>query len=61
MSKKSRPGSLGFEDNDAESYAAWEVDYLKLDNCFNDGSSQRLRYPKMTAALKGPISFSMCE
>jgi len=59
-----RPGSLGFEDNDAQSYAAWEVDYLKLDNCYNDGSSPRLRYPKMTAALNKTgrqIFFSMCE
>lgn len=59
-----RPGSLGFEDLDAESYAAWEVDYLKYDNCFNDGSSPKDRYPKMTAALNKTgrqIFFSMCE
>ena len=59
-----RPGSLGFEENDAQSYASWGVDYLKLDNCFNDGSSPRLRYPRMTAALNKtgrPIFFYMCE
>jgi alpha-galactosidase len=27
-----RPGSLGFETQDAESYARWGVDYLKYDN-----------------------------
>ena len=32
-----RPGSLGYETEDAFSYASWGVDYLKLDNCHNAG------------------------
>ena len=32
-----RPGSLGYEAVDAQTYASWGVDYLKYDNCFNQG------------------------
>ena len=32
-----RPGSLGYETEDAFSYASWGVDYLKLDNCNSAG------------------------
>ena len=28
-----RPASLGYEKNDADTYAQWKVDYLKYDNC----------------------------
>ena len=59
-----RPGSLGYEVNDAASYASWGVDYLKYDNCYNDLSSPKKRYPPMSAALNKtgrPIFFSMCE
>ncbi len=28
------PGSLGYEDVDAETFAKWGVDYLKYDNCY---------------------------
>lgn len=59
-----RPGSLGMEVQDAVSYANWHVDYLKYDNCYNDGKSPKVRYPPMSAALNKtgrPIFFSMCE
>jgi len=60
-----RPGSLGFEDIDAKTYAEWEVDYLKYDNCNHDGSSGKThRYPTMRDALNKtgrPIFFSICE
>jgi alpha-galactosidase len=29
-----RPGSLGYEKNDANTYAKWGVDYLKYDNWY---------------------------
>ena len=29
------PGSEGFEDIDAKTFASWGVDYLKLDGCYN--------------------------
>jgi hypothetical protein len=28
------PGSYGHIDTDAETFAAWKVDYLKLDGCY---------------------------
>ena len=59
-----RPGSLGYETNDANSYASWGVDYLKFDNCNSDGSKPEVRYPVMRDALNKTgiyIFFSMCE
>lgn len=59
-----RPGSLGFETNDAFSYANWSVDYLKYDNCFGEGIIPEKKYPIMRDALNKtgrPIFFSMCE
>jgi alpha-galactosidase len=60
-------GSYGKETIDAQTFAAWGVDYLKYDNC-NVGSrtsdqAQREDYEKMSAALKAtgrPIVFSIC-
>ena len=40
------------------------MDYLKYDNCHNEGLSPKVRYPPMTKALNQtgrPIFFSMCE
>ncbi|KAB1224160.1 Alpha-galactosidase [Morella rubra] len=40
------------------------IDYLKYDNCNNDGSKPPVRYPVMTRALMKagrPIFFSLCE
>eukprot|EP01018_Ginkgo_biloba_P017177 Gb_38041 [translate_table: standard] len=59
-----QPGSLGHEQADADTFAAWGVDYLKYDNCYNDGSKPEDRYPKMRDALLRtgrPIFFSLCE
>ncbi|XP_073223261.1 alpha-galactosidase-like isoform X2 [Cicer arietinum] len=61
---KRMPGSLGHEVQDAKTFASWGVDYLKYDNCENNGISPRLRYPPMSEALLNsgrPIFFSMCE
>lgn len=60
----SRPASLGYETKDANTYAQWGVDYLKYDNCNNEGSKPEVRYPVMRDALNKtgrPIFFSMCE
>ncbi|KAG4925391.1 hypothetical protein JHK87_050931 [Glycine soja] len=35
---KQMPGSLGHEFQDAKTFASWGIDYLKYDNCNNDGS-----------------------
>lgn len=59
-----RPGGLGFETLDASMYAAWKIDYLKYDNCFNVGMNVKWRYHRMHEALNQtghPIFFSMCE
>ncbi|XP_061369452.1 alpha-galactosidase-like [Gastrolobium bilobum] len=61
---KRMPGSLGHEEQDAKTFASWEVDYLKYDNCQNNDISVRERYPPMSEALLNsgrPIFFSMCE
>jgi alpha-galactosidase len=62
------PGSLGHEAQDARSFAAWGVDYLKYDNCFNNGSTTTqqyiARYSAMRDALAAtgrPIVYSVCE
>lgn len=59
-----RPGSLGYEESDANTYAKWKVDYLKYDNCNNNKTSPQTRYPVMRDALNKtgrPIFYSMCE
>lgn len=59
-----RPGSKGYEEQDARQYAAWGVDYLKYDWCHTEGLSAEASYKKMRAALEAagrPIVFSICE
>ncbi len=59
-----RPGSKGFEEKDAQQYAAWGVDYLKYDWCSTEGQDTREAYSKMSRALRAagrPIVFSICE
>ncbi|KAF5799145.1 putative alpha-galactosidase [Helianthus annuus] len=58
------PGSLGHEEQDAKTFASWGIDYLKYDNCNDQGRSPKERYPIMTKALQKagrPIFFSLCE
>ena len=58
-----RPGSLGYEEIDAQTYAKWGIDYLKYDNCFNDGTQSKMRYMAMRDALNKTgrqIFYSMC-
>ena len=59
-----RPGSLGYEEIDAKTYAEWGVDYLKYDNCYNNDTKSIDRYSVMRDALNKtgrPIFFSMCS
>ncbi|KAK9290517.1 hypothetical protein L1049_008687 [Liquidambar formosana] len=61
---KKMPGSLGYEEQDANTFASWGIDYLKYDNCHNNGVSPQERYLKMSKALLKtgrPIFFSLCE
>jgi alpha-galactosidase len=58
------PGALGHEYSDARQFADWGVDYLKYDNCNNQGVDARQRYETMRDALKAtgrPIVYSICE
>lgn len=38
------PGSMGFEKVDAQTFAEWEIDYLKFDGCFSSSEEQRIGY-----------------
>jgi alpha-galactosidase len=58
------PGALNNEQRDANLFASWGVDYLKYDNCNNQGVDAKQRYTKMRDALKNtgrPIVYSICE
>jgi len=62
------PGSYGHEELDAQTYAAWRVDYLKYDWCsafriYND-LEMRAVYQRMGDALLHsgrPIVYSLCQ
>jgi len=59
-----RPGSRGYEFQDARQYAAWGVDYLKYDWCSTSTQNAQASYSIMRDALSKagrPIVFSMCE
>jgi len=47
------PGSKGHEAVDAETFAEWGVDYLKMDGCRDDHSQYDHDYSVMGAALQG--------
>ncbi|WP_327321887.1 NPCBM/NEW2 domain-containing protein [Streptomyces sp. NBC_01210] len=62
------PGGLGHEYSDAQQFADWGVDYLKYDNCNNQGVDAELRYNTMRDAVKAaaettgrPIVYNICE
>ncbi len=59
-------GSYSYEEKDAQTFAAWGVDYLKYDYCFapEDQATAIHRYSTMSKALRKtgrPIVFSICE
>jgi alpha-galactosidase len=59
-----RPGSQGHEYQDALTYAAWGVDYLKYDWCATGSRNAEEAYALMADALKAsgrPILLSICE
>lgn len=58
--------SLHFEEQDAKTFASWDVDFLKYDYCGapEDVETAKTRYKKMGDALKKSgreIMFSVCE
>jgi len=59
-----RPGSRGYEFQDALTYARWGVDYLKYDWCNTDGLNPQGAYQTMRDALFAagrPVVLSLCE
>ncbi len=59
-----RPGSFGFHDIDAATYAEWGVDYIKVDWCYADDLDARKEYTSFRDALRRaghPIVLSICE
>ncbi len=59
-----RPGSSGHFDLDAKSYAAWGVDYIKVDWCHADSLIAPAQYARFRQALQRsgrPIVLSICE
>ena len=62
----SHPGSYGFEDQDAQLWASWGIDFLKYDYCNApfDQESAIQRYTRMGDALRNTgrqFLFSLCE
>jgi alpha-galactosidase len=58
------PGGLGHEQADANLFASFGVDYLKYDNCNNQGVDAVQRYTTMRDALANtgrPITYSITE
>ena len=51
---KGYPGSKGFEEIDAQTFADWGVDYLKLDGCANNISEYDEGYTAFGHALRSP-------
>lgn len=59
-------GSLGHEEQDAQTYAKWGIDYLKYDWCQSGGTldEMKIAYTKMHDALAKtgrPIVLSLCQ
>jgi alpha-galactosidase len=64
MTCEERPGSFGYELIDAQTYADWGVDYVKVDWCYTDGMDARERYASMWDAFEAvdhPMVHSICN
>lgn len=55
-----RPGSYGYESLDAQTWASWNITYIKDDSCGNPSSTYPLQRDALNATGKN-IFFSMCE
>jgi len=59
-----RPGSRGYEYQDAHTYASWGADYLKYDWCNHGKQNSEASYTTMRDAIfkaGRPMVFSICE
>jgi alpha-galactosidase len=59
-----RPGSFGHYQQDANTFASWGIDYIKMDWCNNTGLDPATQYTQFAQALSnsgGKIVFSICD
>eukprot|EP00730_Choanoeca_flexa_P013056 TRINITY_DN4924_c0_g1_i3.p1 TRINITY_DN4924_c0_g1~~TRINITY_DN4924_c0_g1_i3.p1 ORF type:complete len:488 (+),score=122.55 TRINITY_DN4924_c0_g1_i3:2-1465(+) len=59
-----RPGSLHYWKQDADSYASWGVDWVKMDWCNTQGLDPKDIYPLMSQAMNNSarhMHFNLCE
>jgi alpha-galactosidase len=59
-----RPGSYEHEVQDVNTYAAWGIDYVKIDWCHADGLDPEVQYAKFHDAFaqaSRPMVFSICD
>lgn len=45
------PGTMGYEHIDAQTFAKWGIDMLKLDGCYSNEDQQAVGYPLMSKEL----------
>ncbi len=58
------PGMYGHEQQDANTYASWGIDYIKVDWCNTTGLDPQTQYTKIHNALASTgraITFSLCS
>lgn len=58
------PGFEGHEQQDANTYASWGIDYIKVDWCNTSGLDPQTQYTKISNALQAtgrPIVLSLCS
>lgn len=58
------PGSLGYEKKDMATYAAWGVDYVKVDWCFTEGLDSKTQYALFRDGIREagrPMVLSICN
>lgn len=64
MTCQERPGSYGYEFQDAATYAEWGIDFVKVDWCYTEGLDSRERYSifhDAIAATGHEILLSICN
>lgn len=64
MTCQGYPGSLNHEEEDVTMWQGWDIDYVKYDNCYNEGVPAYDRYNKMAkliADASRPMFFSICN
>lgn len=64
--KKGRPGSYGHYEIDANTFAKWDIDMVKADNCHhpNTNETQQELFTQLSVALNAtghPMLFALCN